>query len=201
MIKRDEIGIIVQHDPNIPSYGDAGDSCNRSGIMSLSGSVLDQALMGQFITADGLLVRHPTQIPWNDPSKTSRDALVTAIAGMSVEQAQKLRNSYNWFINKDFLMPDVRNHLKLCSGQKGSVLGYFMLGVSIAYAAIIQPEHELNQLMTMCIVAGPKWVKLLCKEHPDWKKNITDYWSGYPFRDQAEIGQAFIARVEQELAK
>lgn len=201
MIVRDESGLIGQHDPNVPSYLDFGDSCNRCGIMSLSGSEQDRSVMSQFVLADGSLVRHPAQAPWNDPAKTSRDALVTATAGMSPELALKVQNRYKLFINKDILMPDVRNHLRLCAGLPGTLTGYLFLNISIVYAAKVQPEHELNQLMSMCIVAGPKYVKMLCKMHPDWKANITEYWAGYPFRDQAEIGQAFIAKIEQELAK
>lgn len=200
MIKRDQYNIICQHDPNNLQYMDGGDSASRTGIMALCGSQIDKELLTKFLDKDFKVVRHPTQPEWNDSSKTSRDQLVCWFAGMSIQSqvlAAQVRKNYNFFVNKDFLMPDVRNHLKLCSGQSGSILGYLMLNISILWAAYIKPEAEINQLLSMCLVAGPKYVHRLMDHHSEMMKNLKEYWSGYPFRDQNEIYEYLDAKINQ----
>lgn len=205
MIKRDETGIICQHDPNVSEYMDGGDSASRTGIMALCGSEQDKELLPNFLIGSNLLgevkrklVRHPNQKNWNISELTSRDQLVCYAAGCfnnKPQCAQSLLESYNWFINKDILMPDVRNHLKLCAGKSGSWLGYLWLNISILCAAYIKPDVELNQLICMCLVAGPKYMKRLVKYHPNIIGNINKYWCGYPFRDQNEIYQYLFIRI------
>lgn len=198
MIKRDQYNIICQHDPNNLQYMDGGDSASRTGIMALCGNDIDKQLLKKFLDKDFKVVRHPYQEQWNDSSKTSRDQLVCWFAGASTQSptlADQVRKNYGFFVNKDFLMPDVQNHLKLCSGKSGSILGYLMLNVSIMWAAYVKPEAELNQLLSMCLVAGPKYVKRLMKYHKSVDKNLNEYWASYPFRDQREIYLAIVDRV------
>lgn len=87
MIKRDQYGIIVQHDPANPSYADGGDSAMRTGLMALCGSGQDSGNLARFnvINQSGsptdLLVRHPYQFPWNNPNNFTRDQLICYAAG------------------------------------------------------------------------------------------------------------------------
>lgn len=87
MIKRDQYGIIVQHDPANPSYADGGDSAMRTGLMALCGSGQDSGNLARFniINQSGsptdLLVRHPYQFPWNNPNNFTRDQLICYMAG------------------------------------------------------------------------------------------------------------------------
>lgn len=66
MIYRDNLGLVVD------STGDGGDSCNfTSGYKLISGepALLSIALLWN----DGNPVRHPTQVPWNNPKNFTRD--------------------------------------------------------------------------------------------------------------------------------
>jgi len=202
-LKRDEHGIICQHDPNVPDYMDGGDSDARTALMALSGSAADIALLPEFFTIGVGLVRHPFQEQWDDVSKTSRDQLVQYASGCynnATAVAKALQAQYQWRVNKDILLPDVRNHLRLCAGMRGTLLGYAWLQISI-YWASKHPDEEINQLLSMCLVAGPFYTKLFCARLPHWRENLRQYWGGFPFRDQMEIAEALIAKVELELAK
>lgn len=196
MIKRDEKGFICQHDLSNPSYMDGGDTACRTGIMSLCEAGQDSELMPKFFfknTGFIGLVRHPFQGPkWNDPKETSRDQLVAYASGLwgkYTTLAKELRDFYSsGWINKDFLAPDVRNHLDLRAGGKGSWLGFQWLKMSILWSCKVKPNEEQNQIICMVIVAGGKYKEMYRKLHPDIKKNLMDYWGGW--RDQKEIGEA-----------
>lgn len=203
MSKRGLDGILGQGDLNDPSYFDCGDSDFKTSISTLGGNEQDKTLIPVFVI-NGKLVRHPTDPKWSNPDLTSRDQLIAYVTGCwasgNAAIVKTLRETYKLNINKDILvMPDVQNHMRLCAGLPGFWLGYAWLNISILYAANYDKEHELNQLLAMCIVAGPKYVKKLNKEFPTWRENLTEYWSGW--RDNKEIGEALIARAEQELSK
>jgi len=200
---RDANGIIMQYDPSNPNPVSGGDSAARTGLAALSGSAQDAALLHLFVI-DKLLVRHPFEAGSNDPTNTSRDQLVPFIAGCklsgNVELAKKLRQSYGWRINNDVLDPGVQLHMDLCSNRTPilSLLGYPWLILSILWACYIAPDHELNQLMSQCLVAGRFYVRLLCRLYPgDWKSNFTTYFNGW--RDLPDLCDMIIKRVEQEL--
>ena len=200
MIRRDEHNIICQHDPNVPDYMDGGDSAARTGIMAMcGGSALDAGLLPEFYEVNSGLVRHPFQEQWDDSSKTSRDQLVQFASGCylnATNVAQKLQRQYTWRINKDFLAPDVQNHLRLCAGMRGTLLGYAWLHISI-YWASKHPEEEINQLLGMCIVAGRPYVAQFVRAVPNWRENLHQYWGGW--RDQVEIAAALTHKVESML--
>ncbi len=83
MIKRDGLGIVVQHNPQNPNYADGGDSASREAILALSGSMIDSLTLHRFeIGTSGLLVRHPTQYPWNNPLNFTRDQLIPYTAAL-----------------------------------------------------------------------------------------------------------------------
>ena len=208
MIKRDSYGIICQHHIYFPENPiDGGDSASRTGIMALCRSIQDRNLLSSFITDDKKLIRHPNQPRWNDPKNTSRDQLIPFLAGCwsanAIFYSKELSKSYGFWINKDFLDPAVQLHIQFCAGNwntKWKLIGFPWLRASIFWATKIKPSNELNQILCMCIMADverPSYLKLLCESHPDWRKNVTEYWSGW--RDQKEIGEAFIECVEQHL--
>lgn len=198
MIKRDEHGIICQHDPDVPDYLDGGDSAAREGIMALCGSKDDAGLLPEFYDLNAGLVRHPFQEQWDDSAKTSRDQLVMWAAGCSINHlatALAAQRRYQWFINKDVLLPDVRGHLRRCAGLPPTLLQQVWLGLSILWQSHKPEEEELNQLLCMCIVAGPGTLKLFVKMLPNWKHNLEQYWNGW--RDQSEIGAALMMKVNE----
>jgi hypothetical protein len=83
MIKRDDIwGIICQHDPSNPSYCDGGDSARATGMMAMTGSTGDQALLEQFEVEQGHLCRHPYQNIYCNVNNFTRDQLVQFFGGL-----------------------------------------------------------------------------------------------------------------------
>lgn len=209
---RDRHHIIIQHnykEPSDESQYDGGDSISRTGIMAMCGSERDQLNMViQYWKTNGEIVRHPYQPVWNEYREMSRDQLVCAAAGMNKRQAETVRKRHWLFINKDFLAPDVKLHLAICadhwSKHTWGIIGYPWLILSILWSCYVTPNHELNQIMCMCIRAGRTYVKLLCKLHPNWILNINEYWGTYSWahghwRDQKEIAAALISRVESML--
>lgn len=205
MIKRDQFGIIVQHNPDYPEYADGGDSAARTGVMALSGSTQDRALLYEFAIVDKL-VRHPGQTQWCTSDKTSRDQLVQWAGGVYTTLPTKVMlatvryYSQSVFINKDILMPEVRLYLKKVVADDASLLlravGTFNFFLSLLWSCFVMPNKESNQIICMCSVYGDWWLQKLRDWHPDLKKSIEDYWAGYPFRDQKEIGESLWAYVQ-----
>lgn len=201
MIKRDQYGIICQHSKDDPNYMDGGDSLRATGIMALCGSERDTNLLIKFYfsSISGLLVRHPFQNNWNEFYKTSRDQVVCAVASGDLSRAcfAYLKRGK---VNQDVLDPSVRYYLYKCAGCSEAtprlikILGKLFLFLSLVWNTKIKPDEEMNQFACICIVMGKFWSRKLYDWHPDVEKNIRDYWSGW--RDQAEIGEALIAKLK-----
>ena len=205
MIKYDEYGLIVQHRPDEPDYAYGGDSCMKTSIAVIGG--LTSALkLDAFVNSNYEVLRHPFISPYNKTSETSRDQLIPLLAAARLSKrpyfASVISDNYKYRINKDLLIsPSIQWFMRKCAGDDSySWLGDKMIRLDIWYASKRDPDHELNQLFCMCLVLGKQYVQLLCKSHPDWRKNIRDYWgTETKFRFQPEIGEAFIQRIEQEL--
>ena len=201
MIKYDEFGLIVQHRPDEPDYADGGDSCMRTSIAVLSG--ITRANL-TFFFKDGLIVRHPFQKEYCDPKETSRDQLIPWLSAMfAIEYRPK--TNYKLFINKDFLgLPHIQWFIRTVSGENCTnflTIGKVFMVADIKFMCKYKPDHELNQAyciaLTLDRAYGTEFTKLICNKHPDWRKNLRDYYCGW--RDQSELGEAFIQRIEQEL--
>lgn len=74
MIKRDKYGYIVD-----TTYEDGGDSANRAGLTSLFGFY--NPPLTNYVK-DGICVRHPHQVPWNNPKNFTHDQLIPLVAGL-----------------------------------------------------------------------------------------------------------------------
>jgi len=81
MIYRDASGFLV--DETL----DGGDSALREAIAFLFSEERD---LRSFYERDGLLVRHPEQVPWNNPLNMSRDNSVPIIAALPVEAVRRV---------------------------------------------------------------------------------------------------------------
>ncbi len=75
-MKRDTFGFIV--DKN----GDGGDSCRAAGLWELFGG--ENSQVNNFTSnQEGIYgVRHPVQVPWNNPRNQSRDQEICRMAGL-----------------------------------------------------------------------------------------------------------------------
>jgi hypothetical protein len=63
----------------VDETGDGGDSAVRAGILMLT---TDQVPKIPYVGLDGLMVRHPIQVPWNNPYNCTRDQLLPLLAGL-----------------------------------------------------------------------------------------------------------------------
>ncbi len=213
MIVRDSLGLIGQHDKNNPEYLDHGDCPSRTGIMAMCGSEQDMNNMTKLIK-EYQLVRHPSQPIHCDPAEMSRDQLIGWSAGLNEAFAKKDIEHYcfasvaagkhasKWFINKDFLPPDVRLALYRAADDPAPwyivLLAYMQLPLSILWACYAKPEHELNQIICMLSKYDARWLRVLTKLHPNWVDNLHDYWCGW--RDQEEIYTLLVRYVKLRVA-
>lgn len=204
MIHRDPLGHPGQHDLNDPAYLDFGDSDFKAAMFSIGGSFFDRDLIENYVV-NGQLVRHPSDPKWKDPKLTSRDQLVAYITALyfagKIALAKILAERYYWHINKDIFAPDLMWHKQVCAGNPHTwwrFIGQPWLCISIFWSTKIKPDHELNQILCQCLVAGKPFVTMLTVLHPDWKKNLREYWGNW--RDNSEVGEALIKKVGVFLA-
>lgn len=223
MINREPIhNIIYQHGLADwqKAYQDFGDSCSRTGIMSMTGSAVDSKNMPLFVVnnrlvrypykyqksepVNGSLVLLPAEYHFNDSSLTSRDNLVQWAAGDNSSVIVRnciLSYAQGWFINKDFLDPSVRLYLYKRAGAEPplyiKLLGYPLLFMSMFWNSKAQPNQEMNQFTAIMISMGQEWIEGFSALHPDLVGNILSYYNGW--RDQPEIGLAYAVKIFDEI--
>ncbi len=207
MIVRDEygfigqVGVFADGTPNTKDL-DFGDCAGRTGILAMCDSERDKELLPAFINRySSLLMRYPGQAErgYDDPSQTSRDQLICWVAGNN--NACSLSYAQAGYINKDVLGFDVRLYLYKAAQTAPPIyiktLGMIQLPLSILWSCLITPDHELNQLICMLSQFDSKWTKMMVRLHPDWKKNLTDYWNGW--RNMPEISEMLINYVNNRI--
>lgn len=213
-MKRDQFGILVQTDENDPSYMDGGDSAFATGLMAMTGSWVDIGLMRKFIDDKYRLVRHPMQPPkWTDANETSRDQTIAFYAGLPllkmlpdhggdyyIVRKACLIQAGKWFCNKDLLMPDVRLYLYKVADAKVppliALFGYPLAFLSLLWNCFVKPDHEQNQAIAINSNLGEWWIKKHLQWHPDLKKNVTDYYSGW--RMKKEMGERINGYIDNK---
>lgn len=195
------------------------DSASRAGLMALFDAGFDPSGLCMYLDHEPLIGfvgrRHPFEVPSNNYKNFTRDQLVCLAAGLwkgggryvphlyenAVKSGNRAQNTEKDVVGStkkfpdgaDWLSPSVMNHLRLCSGLKPTVLGTAWLIMDIVYHSLFTPLREPNQLICMCVVAGPKYVKLFKKLNSKWKQGITDYWSGW--RGEPLFAQIMIDRL------
>lgn len=74
----------------VDETGDGGDSARAMGILKLfAGHTPDLGKVLNYARGAGELVRHPTQVPWNNPKNFTRDQLMCLAPAMSVTSFAK----------------------------------------------------------------------------------------------------------------
>jgi len=217
MIKRDEHNIICQHNPELPSYLDGGDSASRTGLLAMTDSIYDIREIPYFENK-GLIVRHPYQYPYNNTRTTSRDQLIMYSAGLErgSERSKRIfwsrvksfffcQNILSIDLSKKTLCPDILSpshisHLikiaKIYWLYPFFIIGWPWLILDIMWSCFIKPKDESNQIIAMCNVAGIWALQLYVFLHYDYTVPLKIYWSKYPFRDQNEIEDILINYIK-----
>jgi hypothetical protein len=148
------------------------------------------------------LVRHPYDFPANNPNNCTRDQLLCIVVGLNkqghykeCDLLYKAAANRDWFCQNteadvpgsvkkfpngpDWLSPADRDTLSIAAGRGGTFGGYLFLLLSILFNSTFTPTREPNQLISQCVMAGPKWVKLYKILTPKWKTAINNYWGGW----------------------
>lgn len=201
--------------PKDTGASDHMDSCRSAGLMATFSHPQAPDMRKYLINSEG--VRHPVEFPANNPKNFTRDQLMPLAAGLHQQgyneevlvlyKAAKARwyraqdteadvpGSTKKFPNgADLLSPSHMNHLRICSGQKPLLLGKIWILIDILSNALLPTQNEPNQLMTMCEVAGPFYIKMWRKLNPKLNDQIVSYWAGW--RDESEFAQFLIEKFQ-----
>lgn len=167
-----------------------------------------------------MAVRHPVEggkedeRPSNNPLNFTRDQLMCLAAGLSkagyYAQCKRLLEAAEARGNRaqnteadfpgtkkkfpngpDWLTPSHMNHLRLCAGEKGTLVGKIWLNVDILYSSAFRRTKEPNQLMCMCEIAGK--MDMLKSLNGSLSKAIRLYWANW--RSESELAEFLVSKI------
>jgi hypothetical protein len=220
-LARDDMGIINQLEDS--GKLDGGDSAHRTGFAAFLGNQRDSDLLPLF-ESNGVMVRHPTQVPWNNWKNCTRDQLIGYAAGcwragrLDINQrlldahkarippftCQDTENDYPGTTKKppigDLLGPHDMMYLRISAGDNSAYTdraGQLALEAAIIYASTQDVQVDQNNLILHSILCGR--LNLLVKEVPKYEESIRYYWSGW--RKQPRIAEEFIWVIREELKR
>jgi hypothetical protein len=217
-LARDEEGIINQIEPH--GHLDGGDSAHRTGFVAFLNSQVDKDLLPRF-ESNGIMVRHPSQAPWNNWKNCSRDQLIGYAAGcwragrndinkrlLSAHLArstpptcQNTEETDGTTKIPDFLGPHDIMFLRICAGDNAAYtdtpFGQTTLQAAIDFAGLQDTTVDQNNLILHTIICGR--LKLLVTMMPQYEDSIRYYWSEW--RGQPRIAEEFIWVIHEELKR
>jgi hypothetical protein len=200
---------------------DGGDSAHREGVAAFCNSDRDKKLLDLFEDKKGVMVRHPTQVPWNESNNCTMDQLRGFMVGCwragRADIAQRLLAAHearNWHCQNifapercpkltrsspkapDVLLPHEIMCLHIAAGVSEAYLDFFsqfwlFVAIQMAKKSV---EEDNNNLMFESIVCGR--LNVFVAAHPNWRDFVKYYW-----RSQAPLGDAVIAVVEKEMER
>jgi hypothetical protein len=177
-LARDDMGIINQLEDG--GKLDGGDSAHRTGFAAFLNSQSDKDLLPLF-ESKGVMVRHPTQVPWNNWKNCTRDQLIGYAAGCwragRIDINQRLWAAHKARIPPftcqdterdypgttknppigDLLGPHDQMYLRISAGDNAAYTdqaGQLALQGAIAYAATQGIEVDQNNLILHSILCG-----------------------------------------------
>ena len=220
-LARDGMGIINQLGDD--GKLDGGDSAHRTGFAAFLNSESDKELLALF-ESNGVMVRHPTQVPWNNWKNCTRDQLIGYTAGcwragrLDINQrllaahvarvppftCQDTERDYPGTTKNppigDPLGPHDMMYLRISAGDNAAYTdkaGQLALQAAIIYAATQDKKVDQNNLILHSILCGR--LKLLVDLVPHYEESIRYYWSEW--RKQPRIAEEFIWVIKEELKR
>lgn len=135
-------------------------------------------------------VRHPED---RDKLSFSRDQAVCLMAGLWKQGLYHLVSDAH-IDGSDVLSPSVMGHVRRCQNRKPSFIQEHSLWLDVIWSCKVKPWDESNQILCMLMVADRKYMLFYLKNHPDWRKCIRDYWSGW--RGEGLLAEQMIKQIE-----
>jgi hypothetical protein len=220
-LARDDRGIINQLEDG--GKLDGGDSAHRTGLAAFLNSQKDSDLLPLF-ESNGVMVRHPTQVPWNNWKNCTRDQLIAYTAGcwragrLDINRrllgahtarfppftCQDTERDYPGTTKNppvgDLLGPHDVMYLRVSAGDNTAYTdqaGQSALEAAIVFAATQGIQVDQNNLILHSILCGR--LNLLVKAIPSYEESLRYYWSEW--RKQPRIAEEFIWVIKEELKR
>lgn len=200
---------------------DFADSARLAGLLAtFDHPAMTADLIARYIVEGDQGVRYPYLDPMgnlssNNPKNFTRDQLMCLASGLArlgrqdlclkLYEAAKARNYRAQNVERDVVgstkeFPDGAdiltfsdmNHLRLCAGLSGTILGYSNLIIDILVSSTFTRKSEPNQLMCKCQTAGKLFVKMWRLLNWSIDQAIRDYWCGW--RGEPELADFLIMR-------
>lgn len=209
---------------------DGGDSAHRAGLLSFCGSQADAATLPRYMLNSGVMVRHPTESPWNNPWNCTRDQLIGYLSGCwRTGQTELAKALYETHRERnppftcqsrendapgpdkaegmgDLLGPHELMYFRVCCGDfvaAADLAGNVALYLSIANADDNPDKKgaENNQLMLMAAVCGQ--LDVFVAKNKNYRAVLEKYWGHDDATDRYMpcVAQSVIEVIEIELKR
>jgi len=177
--------------PKVNGADDWADSSHLAGLLAVMHH--PEAVLCLNYLAGREYVRHPAEQRYD----FSRDQATMLMCGL-IAQAFTLVVDLSYIKGKDILPPSVRGIERIARTGKAFWYQKLWLKGEIYWHAYLQPLEEPFQIIAMCRVYGPEYLKLWTSKNKLWKWSIRRYLSQLDgaWRNEPELAEWVIAKVE-----
>ena len=190
----DELGL-----PRVQGASDLQDSAAFAGMLTVFGWPQSIPLEKYVIEENAVkkYVRHPLERIYN----FSRDQYVCLIAGLKTQDRTDLVDQ-SYVDGKDFMSPSIKGHERRCKGLKAYFWQDWNLWLDLWFSAKFKPLDELNQVLSIMMIAPPKFAKWYDKANPNWRAAVLNYWchGAGAWRSEPEFAALQIAAFEKRIS-
>ena len=139
-------------------------------------------------------IRHPNEKRYD----FSRDQATMLMCGF-ISQGYRDCVKLSYINGKDILPPSVRGIERIAKTGKALWYQKLWLKGEIYWHSWLQPLEEPFQIIAMCRVYGPEYLKLWTSKNKLWKWSIRRYLSQLDgaWRNEPELAEWVIAKVEE----
>lgn len=180
--------------PKPNGASDWEDSSHLAGMLAVIGHEEAPDLRQYIFKTESGPLRYIYKRCPNSQYDFSRDQLIPLWCGMR-KKNQRLLMDKSYVTGKDLLPPSV---LGLLEYGEPTLLQRLWLRAEILFHAYCNPLGEPNQIIALCSVYGPEYMRLWTKHNKKWKESIRAYFSGW--RGEPELSDRIIDFVNKEIA-
>lgn len=177
---------------------DKQDSARAAGLCVLFDlhPEIDLTMYTSKLTNERKYFRHPHESIYS----MSRDQTICLFAGMWKQKLFDLIDP-NYATEGDLVSPAVRGHFRRCRRLDSNWFQDAWLMADVYAHAWFNPTGEPNQLISMLMVADPKFLRAWCKLNKHWRTSIQIYWymGEGAWRGERELGEKMIKVIEEKI--